>query len=119
MLQFSGAILLALSLLTDAQAQKCAGVGEGTPVVAAKGFTSYLLATGLNNPRGMVFDKEGNLLVSQRVTSGSASGNGIYGLKLKDDGGCVSVVSKDLIVPHPPGVVGRLLFMHKICGQEG
>jgi hypothetical protein len=99
---------IGLALLSGSQAQKCAGAGEGTAVTAAKGFSSYLLAKGLTAPRGILFDSEGNLLVSQRVTTGNAKENGIFGLKLKDEGGCVSVVSKELVAAHPKGAVSVL-----------
>jgi hypothetical protein len=102
-------LCIALALLSGSQAQKCAGVGEGTAVTAAKGFSSYLLTQGLNSPRGLVFDPEGNLLVSQRVTTGNAEENGIFGLKLKDEGGCVIVISKQLVATHPKGAVSILL----------
>jgi hypothetical protein len=96
---------IGLALLSGSQAQKCAGAGEGTAVTTAEGFSSYLLTKGLTSPRGLVFDPEGNLLVSQRVTTGNAKENGIFGLKLKDNGGCVSVVSKQLVAAHPKGAV--------------
>ncbi|KAF2425504.1 soluble quino protein glucose dehydrogenase, partial [Tothia fuscella] len=75
----------------------------------AEGFSSYLLATNLTSPRGLVFDFEGNLLISQRVTKGNPRENGIFGLRLKDEGGCVSVVSKELVAPHPNGAVNEPL----------
>jgi hypothetical protein len=104
-----------LTLLGVSQAQKCAGAGQGTAVTAAKGFSSYLLTTGLTAPRGLVFDKEGNLLVSQRVTTGNAKENGIFALKLKDEGGCVSVVSKQLIAPHPKGAVSVIYVFREVA----
>jgi hypothetical protein len=78
-------------------------------VTAAKGFSSYLLTSGLTAPRGLVFDSEDNLLVSQRVTKGNAKENGIFGLKLKEEGGCVSIVSKQLVAAHPKGAVSFVL----------
>jgi glucose/arabinose dehydrogenase len=99
---------IGLALLSGSQAQNCAGAGKGTAVTAAKGFSSYLLAKGLTSPRGLVFDPEGNLLVSQRVTKGNVKENGIFGLKLKDEGGCVSVVSKELVAAQPKGAVSVL-----------
>jgi hypothetical protein len=99
------ALSVGLALISGSQAQNCAGAGKGTAVTAAKGFSSYLLTQGLTSPRGLVFDPEGHLLVSQRVTAGNAKENGIVGLKLKDEGGCVSVVSKQLIAAHPNGAV--------------
>jgi hypothetical protein len=94
-----------LGLLSGSRAQKCAGAGQGTAVTAGKGFSSYLLTNALTAPRGLVFDSEGNLLVSQRVTKGNAKENGIFALKLKDEGGCVTVVKKELIAPHPKDAV--------------
>jgi hypothetical protein len=64
----------------------------GAPLVA-KGFTARIVASGLTKPRGMVFDKEGNLLV---VTQGK----GITALKFKDDGGiCLSVEKTQVVIP--------------------
>ncbi|KAF2670074.1 soluble quino protein glucose dehydrogenase, partial [Microthyrium microscopicum] len=65
-------------------------------VTAAKGFSAYLLAKGLTSPRGLVFDPEGHLLVSQRVTEGNSKDNGIFALKLKDEGGCVTPLNHGL-----------------------
>jgi hypothetical protein len=99
------ALTLGLGLLGGSQAQKCAGAGPGTAVTNGKGFQSYLLTDKLTGPRGLVFDSEGNLLVSQRVTKGNLKENGIYALKLKDEAGCVSMVDKKLIAPHPKSAV--------------
>jgi hypothetical protein len=96
---------IGLALFSGSLAQKCAGAGEGTAVTVAKGFSAYLLTKGLTAPRGLVFDPEGNLLVSQRVTKGNSKENGIYGLKIKEEGGCLSVVSKELVAPHPATAV--------------
>src|ERR1700743_957443 len=109
---------IGLALLSGIEAQKCAGAGVGTPVTAAKGFSSYLLTKGLNAPRGLIFDSEGNLLVSQRVTKGNPKENGIYGLKLKEEGGCVSVVSKELVAPHPKGAVRFLSNVEKLSEKS-
>jgi hypothetical protein len=99
-----------LALLSGTHAQKCAGAGVGTAVTNAKGFSSYLLTKDLTLPRQLIFDPEGHLLVSQRVTKGNAKDNGIFGLKLKEVGGCVSVASKVLVAPHPKGAVSVLLI---------
>ena len=109
---------IGLVLLSGSQAQKCVGAGPGTAVTAAKGFSSYLLTKGLDSPRTIVFDSEGNLLVSQRVTKGNAKENGIYGLKLKEEGGCVSVASKELVAPHPKGAVRFLLNVEKLSEKS-
>jgi glucose/arabinose dehydrogenase len=64
---------------------------EADPAIAAKGFTAYVIARNLTNPRGIVFDKDGNLLVLEKL-------RGVTALKLKDDGNCTSVVSKTQVV---------------------
>jgi len=61
------------------------------PTIVAKGFTTYVLARNLSSPRGIIFDKEGNLLVLERS-------KGITALKLKDDNNCMSVASKTAVV---------------------
>jgi glucose/arabinose dehydrogenase len=91
-------ILCVLTLVGFGQAQKCAGAGKGKPTIVAKGFTSYLLASGLNSPRGLVFDKEGNLLVVEKTTTGT-----VTAIKLKEEGGCVSIVSKQSTGAAGPG----------------
>lgn len=78
--------LFALGVYAQA---KCKGVGAGRSTSVAKGFTSYLIQSGLANPRGIAFDTEGNLLVVEKTTAGQ-----VTALKLKEDGGCVSVASK-------------------------
>jgi glucose/arabinose dehydrogenase len=91
-------ILFVLTLAGFGHAQKCAGAGKGKPAIVAKGFTSYVLASGLNSPRGVVFDKEGNLLVVEKTTSGT-----VTAIKLKEEGGCVSVASKQSTGAIGPG----------------
>jgi hypothetical protein len=105
MSQIALTLSIGLGLFSGSLSQKCAGAGEGTAVTPGKGFSSYLLTNVLTAPRGLVFDSEGNLLVSQRVTKGNSKENGIFALKLKDEGGCVSVVKKELIAPHPKSAV--------------
>src|SRR5215469_18146152 len=62
-----------------------------TPSVAA-GYEARLIANGLTAPRGIIFDKQGHLLVVEQSS-------GIAGLTLADDGGaCLSVVSKQTII---------------------
>jgi glucose/arabinose dehydrogenase len=85
--------LLALALSGASIAQNtCTGAApERDPTVVANGFTAYILARGLSSPRGIVFDKEGNLLVIEKS-------KGVTALKLKEDGNCVSVASKTAVV---------------------
>jgi hypothetical protein len=90
-----------LAVLNQVQAERCAGAGETTPIIAAKGFSTYLLTKGLTQPRQLVFDSAGNLLVSQKVPNGTVTNNGIFGLKLKDQNGCLSVTATELVVPQP------------------
>ena len=56
----------------------------------ASGYRAQLIATGLATPRGIQFDKAGNLLVIE-----TKNGNGsVSVLGLKDNGGtCLSVTS--------------------------
>lgn len=57
-------------------------------LIVAPGFRARLVTNNVISPRGMVFDKDDNLLVVEK-------GVGISALKLKDDGGaCVSVATK-------------------------
>jgi len=107
-LRLAATLSIAFALFSKSQAQQCPGAGAGTAVTAAKGFSSYLLTNGLTSPRGLVFDPEGNLLMSQRVTKGNSKENGIFGLKLKDEGGCVSIISKQLVAAHPGGAVSHI-----------
>lgn len=51
------------------------------PSVAA-GWTAQVVASGLTDPRGIIFDGEGHLLVVQQ-------GKGIASLALEGDGPCV------------------------------
>ena len=85
-----------LTLVGFGHAQKCAGAGKGKPTIVAKGFTSYVLASGLSSPRGLVFDKEGNLLVVEKTAAGT-----VTAIKLKEEGGCVTIASK-----HSTGATG-------------
>jgi len=64
---------------------------ETDPAIIAKGFTAYVIARNLTNPRGIVFDKDGNLLVLEKF-------RGVTALKLKDEGNCTSVVSKTRVL---------------------
>jgi hypothetical protein len=91
-------ILFVLSLVGFGHAQKCADAGKGKPNVVAKGFTSYVLSSTLSGPRGLIFDKEGNLLVVEKTTAGQ-----VTAIKLKEEGGCVSIASKQLTGAVGPG----------------
>lgn len=58
----------------------------------ASGYVARLVASGLDSPRGIKFDNDGNLLVVEE-------GVGITALSFDDDGGsCVTVASRDTII---------------------
>ena len=58
----------------------------------ASGYRAALVATGLTVPRGIQFDKFGNLLVVEQSI-------GLTSLHLEDNGGiCVSVKSQNVVV---------------------
>ena len=89
---------LFLSYLTPALAQSsssCSTTLMPTSSIkpsVASGYQAALVATGVSNPRGIVFDSSGNLLVVQ-------SGSGIASLQLQDSGGtCISVKSRKVIL---------------------
>jgi glucose/arabinose dehydrogenase len=70
----------------------CPGAAPATdPAIVAKGFSAYVLVKNLTNPRGLVFDSDGNLLVLEKF-------RGVTALKLKDDGSCLSVGSTTRVV---------------------
>ena len=51
-----------------------------------------VVATGLNKPRGIIFDTKGNLLVVEQ-------GKGLTSLTLKDEGGaCLSVADTNTVI---------------------
>lgn len=60
--------------------------------VAASGWSYRLVANGFTKPRGIVFDKDGGLLVVD-------SGEGLVHLTLKDEGStCLSVGDKKTLI---------------------
>jgi glucose/arabinose dehydrogenase len=88
-------ITLLSSLLvvgTSLAQNTCSGTfSETDPSIAAKGFTAYVVAKNLTNPRGIVFDKNGNLLVIEKF-------RGVTALKLQDEGNCVRVESRTRVI---------------------
>lgn len=67
---------------------------SSTPV-AADGYRVRVIAQGLDEPRSLQFDSEGNLLVAQ-------SSGGIVNLRLRDHGGtCVEVEDKTDLIDDP------------------
>ena len=86
--------LAALILPASSQSRSCSTTLTPTSSVQpsiASGYRYALVATGLATPRGIQFDKTGNLLVIE-----TKNGNGsVSVLALNDSGGtCVSVTSK-------------------------
>lgn len=85
-------LLIAFASSAVVAQQACGGAGaQYEPTVVANGFATYVLANKLTSPRGLVFDKEGNLLVLEQV-------KGVSALKLKEENGCLSVESKTAVV---------------------
>jgi len=84
--------LSAFSVVQKAKAQQTAAAPtctgyiaprNGAPLVAP-GFRAEIVADGLRSPRGIMFDREGGLLVVEQ-------GHGISRLRLSGSSGCVSV----------------------------
>lgn len=97
------ALLATLLFTSTSVAQNsCSGAfAETDPAIAAKGFSAHVIARNLTNPRGIVFDSEGNLLVLEKF-------KGVTALKLKDEGGCVGVESKVQVVSDGNVSVARI-----------
>ena len=91
-------LLLLLTPLTAAYTPSDCPVSVSTSVPkpsTAPGYEARLVATGLRKPRGIIFDRAGNLLVVE-------SGRGVTALTLKDYGGaCVGVESRESLVDDP------------------
>ncbi|CAE7011127.1 hypothetical protein PTNB73_00628 [Pyrenophora teres f. teres] len=83
--------LSAFSVVVRAKAQQTAAPTctsyiaprNGAPLVAP-GFRAEIVADGLRDPRGIMFDREGGLLVVEQ-------GHGISRLRISGDSGCISV----------------------------
>jgi hypothetical protein len=88
-------LLISLALGAVVAQQTCGGAGvQHEPTIVAHGFSTYVLANKLSSPRGIVFDKEGNLLVLEQF-------KGVTALTLKEENGCVAVVSKTAALNDP------------------
>ncbi|KAE7996942.1 hypothetical protein FH972_001618 [Carpinus fangiana] len=90
------AMLLVAQWIAHVDASCAISIPASAPVpVAAPGYASRLVATGLNSPRGIIFDSAGHLLVVDR-------GVGVKSLTLNDKGGdCVGVATLKLIISDP------------------
>jgi hypothetical protein len=85
-------LLIAFASSAVVAQQTCRGAGaQYEPTVVANGFSVYVLANKLTSPRGLVFDKEGNLLVLEQL-------RGVSALKLKEENGCLTVAAKTAVV---------------------
>jgi hypothetical protein len=81
-------LLISFALGAVVAQQICGGAGvQYEPTIVANGFSTYVLANKLSSPRGIVFDKEGNLLVLEQF-------KGVTALTLKEENGCITVASK-------------------------
>jgi hypothetical protein len=84
--------VVALLLTGGILAQSCSSTFQASdPAIAAKGFTAQIIAKNLTNPRGIIFDNDGNLLVLEKF-------RGVTALQLKEIGNCVSVESITRVV---------------------
>ncbi|KAI9814400.1 MAG: hypothetical protein M1827_003256 [Pycnora praestabilis] len=83
----------ACAATSSASASTCSTTltSKATPSVAS-GYEARVVATGLTNPRGILFDTNGHLLVVQQ-------GVGVLSIGLHDDGGaCVSVSQTKTVI---------------------
>jgi hypothetical protein len=89
---------LTLLLLAASNAQQTCTTGVTIkaldPSIASKGFIARVIATNLTTPRGIAFDKEGNLLVVERT-------KGITSLQIKEEGSCITGVTKKTVITDP------------------
>ncbi|KAF1843864.1 soluble quino protein glucose dehydrogenase [Cucurbitaria berberidis CBS 394.84] len=87
-------IVFALAALTPTVlAQTCANIDPAQAPTFAPGYSGRVVINGLQTPRGIVFDNQGNLLTTER------GGYGVRYIRLTDNGGtdvCVES-SKQLI----------------------
>ena len=92
-LSISIAVIFSLTrMLQIASAATCNLEPSYQAPVLASGWSSKLVAQDLTNPRSILFDSNGGLLVVEQ-------GSGIVHLQLDDGGGtCVDVVKKTYII---------------------
>ncbi len=89
-----GLVLTAGLALSGVLAQGCTTVPPAAKPVVAEGYETRLLLNGLRNPRHLVVDGEGNLLVAQQ------GGVGINRVVLEETAeGDVCVTSNDVLIP--------------------
>jgi glucose/arabinose dehydrogenase len=88
----AGVVALASILVSEATAQSCSGVTGRYQPKMGSGYRYSVLATGLRQPRHIVVDSAGNLLVAEGGTQG------VRRLVLQDQGNIVCVQSNTQIV---------------------
>ncbi|KAG7293886.1 hypothetical protein NEMBOFW57_003946 [Staphylotrichum longicolle] len=88
----TGVVVLASMLIPEAAAQSCSGVTGRYQPKMGSGYRSSVLATGLRQPRHIVVDSAGNLLVAE------GGSQGVRRLVLQDNGNIVCVQSNTQIV---------------------
>lgn len=88
----AGAVALTVMFMPETAAQSCSGVvGRFQPKMGS-GYRSAVIATGLRQPRHIVIDSAGNLLVAE------GGSQGVRRLVLQDQGSNVCVQSNTQIV---------------------
>jgi glucose/arabinose dehydrogenase len=106
------ALFVAEALLAPAFAQlsttfsECPSLTPSyTSPVVAEGWEARLIVDGLQGPRSILFDLNGNLLVVE-------SGHGVVNLAFTDDGGtCLTVASKTFLVNSTDVSMSSLYFL--------
>ena len=87
-----GLVALA-TLLVHALAQNCATINPANAPTFASGYSGRVVMNGLRQPRGLIFDNQGDMLTTEQ------GGYGVRYIQLTDNGGinvCVKS-SKQLI----------------------
>ncbi|KAF2011650.1 soluble quino protein glucose dehydrogenase [Aaosphaeria arxii CBS 175.79] len=69
------------ALIVQVSAQNCATINPANPATFASGYSGKVLMNGLRQPRGLIFDNEGNILTTEQ------GGYGVRYIKLTDGGG--------------------------------
>jgi glucose/arabinose dehydrogenase len=93
MLNLLSALTALLAILPQAFSQTCTNINPAQPATFASGYSGRVLLNGLKNPRGIIFDNQGNILTTEQAAYG------VRYITLTDNGGtnvCVKS-SKQLI----------------------
>jgi glucose/arabinose dehydrogenase len=93
MLTLLSTLVALLAVIPQTSAQTCANINPAQPATFASGYTGRVLMNGLKNPRGIIFDNQGNILTTEQAAYG------VRYITLTDNGGanvCVKS-SKQLI----------------------